>query len=1462
MPPEGTGGQWTDLNGDGKSDYVTADIHGKHFVSLSTGEGYINQVWDGHGISLPPEGTGGHWADLNGDGKSDYFTSNIDGRHHISISTGDGYEDTVWPGYGIYLPPDGTGGHLVDINGDGMLDFATADKDGNHKINLRKGYFPDLIYKISIDNGGTTLIRYSNSSEFDNILLPFVLHTVSSITTDDQNGVLSSTKYKYEGGLYDFEDREFRGFKSTTQIQPNGTDVKIVFFQGKRELIDPEDEGDNYFLKGRVNYEESRQTFFGTLFSRTDMTYGQRDEGNGSEFVFLSRKLTKTYDNGRMVLETHTNANIEDYDDVGNLKKSETWDTGGTAEKIIKSSDYANYGTETDPLWRKTMEKVEGAQSGVVRQSWYRYTDDDRANLEEKELWNDQGDNPIINYAYDDYGNVEKQWDARSNPSTDSPNVIYEYDPETHTYPVKVTDALGHLVEIGWDLRFGKKNWTGDANGIVANIQYDEFGRPVQAYVTDQNDNLVGCTFTEYHLDTQPRYVKKRVLENQSPESYIESYQYIDGFGRTIQTISTGIRQGAPTPVVTRTVYDSMGRVRESWGPYFGSAVTFPSDPIDSDVPKSWTDYDFRSRPSSFHVLDKEHGELLTLYSYNGLNTTVIDPDGAKKKTTKDYLGRVREVVEFSEDDELHTLYDYNAAGDLLTVKNPLWIQNDPDNGRYVTTITYDTLGRKRTMTDPDMGHWEYRYDLNGNLKWQKDADNKEIVFDYDELNRVKAKRYLHPTTGDLDVTYTYDDVTTTTTNAIGHLSKVTNGIVTETYDQYDALGQALSVTNTIRGDTPRNTQYTYDMAGRPLDLIYPDAYHLKYNYHPGTRLLQSTVSQADSVTHATFNDYAASGKTKKVVYGNKVTSEYIYDPLSDRLEGFHTQHPTHGELMNRAYTSTPAGDIESIDDVVTGNTRFYEYDKLHRLTSEHSSVDDYSYLKQQVLDFYYDQGKPLHAVSRIDSIGGSQEFLYDANGNMTSGADLNDADNPAKRTITYNSNNMPVTIDHSINGVTTFVYDGNNSRAKKSGSNGTVYYYGPHFENHGGRLVKYIFAGGQRVAVIKDGKTHYFHNDHLGSSSIITNAAGAKVQETDYLPFGGQRGSNTITVSNYGFTDQERDPESGLYNYNARLYDPALGVFISSDSIVPDPYGPQSMNKYGYCINNPLVYIDPSGHSWLSDVWGGIEKSFDGLNPVSAYEKGGYLGLFLHSAGPGTDVLTYTYSGGFATSHGWNYGLFDFGGGWQERGPNAGAYGYIGFGYSIKGFSAGLHFRHNQWGDYSLGVSAGYKGMSAGYGYSSTTGDWGWNVGASAKGFNVNYNFNNDSWQGSADLRVVLTDAGHAYAHGRTHREFGGYGPDGGNPLYTIVDFIGAVTMTYIPADNHDKGWSTRGRSKSTSDAQFLRDNLAGGFANIKSGRVVQGAIGIVIGPIYYAAVAYTTIGREAYDNAQRKAQIRYYHP
>ncbi|WP_423222635.1 RHS repeat-associated core domain-containing protein [Candidatus Amarolinea aalborgensis] len=103
---------------------------------------------------------------------------------------------------------------------------------------------------------------------------------------------------------------------------------------------------------------------------------------------------------------------------------------------------------------------------------------------------------------------------------------------------------------------------------------------------------------------------------------------------------------------------------------------------------------------------------------------------------------------------------------------------------------------------------------------------------------------------------------------------------------------------------------------------------------------------------------------------------------------------------------------------------------------------------------------------------------------------------------------------------------------------------------------------------------------DHLGSTAVTANEVGARIAELRYKPWGESRYSFGATPTQRRFTGQVLDSVGGgLYFYNARYYDPALGRFASADTIVPQPGNPQSLNRYSYALNNAVRYADPSGH-------------------------------------------------------------------------------------------------------------------------------------------------------------------------------------------------------------------------------------------------------------------------------------------
>jgi RHS repeat-associated protein len=152
-------------------------------------------------------------------------------------------------------------------------------------------------------------------------------------------------------------------------------------------------------------------------------------------------------------------------------------------------------------------------------------------------------------------------------------------------------------------------------------------------------------------------------------------------------------------------------------------------------------------------------------------------------------------------------------------------------------------------------------------------------------------------------------------------------------------------------------------------------------------------------------------------------------------------------------------------------------------------------------------------------------------------------------------------------------------SRRMKATVNGvTTYYVGDHYEVSGGVVKKYYSAGGKCVA-LRSGRTLFWLlNDHLGSTAVTLSGT-TEAGEVRYRAFGASRFTSGTTPTSVRFTGQREEAALGLYFYNARWYDPALGHFLSPDTVVPEPGNALDYHRYAYVRFNPLKYEDGSGH-------------------------------------------------------------------------------------------------------------------------------------------------------------------------------------------------------------------------------------------------------------------------------------------
>lgn len=138
-----------------------------------------------------------------------------------------------------------------------------------------------------------------------------------------------------------------------------------------------------------------------------------------------------------------------------------------------------------------------------------------------------------------------------------------------------------------------------------------------------------------------------------------------------------------------------------------------------------------------------------------------------------------------------------------------------------------------------------------------------------------------------------------------------------------------------------------------------------------------------------------------------------------------------------------------------------------------------------------------------------------------------------------------------------------------------------------------YIYDGSTLVARVNpDGSKWYYHPDHLGSTTLITDQNGNVVEQTFYSPYGELLGGGTSDVKLY--TSQFKD-FSCEYYYGARYYNPCNAQFIQPDPLIKQIYNPQNLNRYSYTLNNPYRYTDPTG-KFAVIITGGVSYAFGGL--------------------------------------------------------------------------------------------------------------------------------------------------------------------------------------------------------------------------------------------------------------------------
>ncbi|XXY95763.1 RHS repeat-associated core domain-containing protein [Sorangium sp. So ce296] len=536
------------------------------------------------------------------------------------------------------------------------------------------------------------------------------------------------------------------------------------------------------------------------------------------------------------------------------------------------------------------------------------------------------------------------------------------------------------------------------------------------------------------------------------------------------------------------------------------------------------------------------------------------------------------------------TRYKHGPFGALSTVTDP---------GGAITRTTRDALGRVRQLDHPDRGTTVFTNDGFGELVSSVDALGREATFSYDGLGRTTS-RVDEDGAERLTTTWTWD----TALHGIGKLHVLESPDGDKTYG-YTEHGKLETVALRVAGEhAALESRLGYDELGRVETLTYPTPagaapFVVAHDHDAHGHVLAVRDSAARSA-YWRLTDVDGAGRYREEAFGNGAVTERSYYADKQRLKGVVTRSGATA-VQDLGYGYDDRLSLTRRTDALQPqhrNERF-RYDPLERLTCAYfSDVESdtapcalrYDHDPNGNLTFAPDAGtlsydEPLHPHAVTGA--GADSFGYDAVGNQIA--------RPGGVRVSYTPFDLPRAITQGARTVS-FGYDGDQQRIRKTTPDEETIYFGDLVERvtdpaTGRAEHRYYVRSPERVVAIvtrggQEPGTRYVHVDHLGSVDALTDEDGDVIERRSYDPFGQRRNpvwgeptpASFASETTRGFTGHEGDDELGLVNMKGRIYDPRLGRFLTTDPIVQAPLSGQSWNPYSYVRNDPLNHVDPSG--------------------------------------------------------------------------------------------------------------------------------------------------------------------------------------------------------------------------------------------------------------------------------------------
>jgi RHS repeat-associated protein len=336
--------------------------------------------------------------------------------------------------------------------------------------------------------------------------------------------------------------------------------------------------------------------------------------------------------------------------------------------------------------------------------------------------------------------------------------------------------------------------------------------------------------------------------------------------------------------------------------------------------------------------------------------------------------------------------------------------------------------------------------------------------------------------------------------------------------------------------DGTGTTNYLYKVTGELEKVVFPDSKHIQYQYDEnGNRL--SMTSPFGNTTHYKYNN----------------VNQLVSVGLSPTEQEVNYSYMKNGQLSEKKQAN--------------GVTSKYSYNGYNLDTLQHQALDG-TILNTYSYKYDGNGNRQTLASDQLPNVEAS-DYTYDERNRL---AKVVTQDGTV---VTYKYNGEGLLTERTENGVTTrYYYDGSNIIGEGIvNADGTVT-----------KKAEYLRGIGLIAREDSTGsKAYYTHNGH-GDVVELRDSQGQLLNQYSYDIWGNPITVNETVQNPFRYSGELWDETTDLQYLRARWYDPSMGRFINEDTYEGEMGNPLSLNLYTYVHNNPLIYIDPTGH-WNTNV-------------------------------------------------------------------------------------------------------------------------------------------------------------------------------------------------------------------------------------------------------------------------------------